>query len=197
MNDLIDKTLVEDLRNGSEEAFTVFFTKYFNRICQFAITYVKEEAVAKNIVQDAFVKLWENRYNINENSTIFSFLLTLTKNGCLNYIKHQQIVNNFKKRVEDKHKLFELNYNALQQLDVEHIDYIQLLQLLEEAVSSLPPQCQQVFRLSRYDNLTNNEISEKLQITNKAVEANITRALKILRVKLKDYLLLLLLFKIC
>jgi RNA polymerase sigma-70 factor (ECF subfamily) len=106
-------------------------------------------------------------------------------------------VNNFKKRVEDKHKLFELNYNALQQLDVEHIDYIQLLQLLEEAVSSLPPQCQQVFRLSRYDNLTNNEISEKLQITNKAVEANITRALKILRVKLKDYLLLLLLFKIC
>lgn len=197
MADLIDKTLVENLRKGSEEAFTVFFTNYFNRICQFAITYVKEEAVAKNIVQDSFVKLWENKYNINENSSIFSFLLTITKYDCLNYIKHQQVENNFKRRVEDKYKLLELNYSALQQLDVEHIDYIQLLQLLEEAVSLLPPQCQQVFRLSRFENLTNNEIAEKLKITNKAVEANITRALKILRVKLKDYLLLLLLFKIC
>lgn len=196
MTDLIDKTLVDDLRNGSKEAFTVFFTNYFNRICQFAITYVKEEDVAKNIVQDAFVKLWENRYNISENSSIFSFLLTITKYDCLNYIKHQQVENNFKRRVEDKHKLLELNYSALQQLEVESIDYGKLLQILESTVSSLPPQCQQVFRLSRYENLTNNEIANKLQISNKAVEANITRALKVLRIKLKDYLLLLLLFNI-
>jgi len=90
----------------------------------------------------------------------------------------------------------ELNYSALQQLEVESIDYDQLLLILEAAVSSLPPQCQQVFRLSRYENLANNEIADKLKISNKAVEANVTRALKVLRVKLKDYLLLLLLFNI-
>jgi RNA polymerase sigma-70 factor, ECF subfamily len=196
MNDLLDGTLVDDLRNGSEEAFTVFFTNYFNRICQFAITYVKEEAAAKNIVQDAFVKLWENRYNINENSSIFSFLLTITKYDCLNYIKHQQVEKKFKKKEEDKYNLLELNYYALQQLEVESIDYNELLHILETAVTSLPPQCQQVFRLSRYESLTNSEIANKLQVSVKAVEANITRALKILRIELKDYLLFLLLLNI-
>ena len=196
MNGLIDRALVENLRNGSEEAFTVFFTNYFNRICQFAITYVREDAVAKNIVQDAFVKLWENRYSINENSSILSFLLTITKYDCLNYLKHQQVENSFKRKQEDKHKELALNYNALQQLEVESVDYNELLHILETAVASLPPQCQQVFRLSRYENLTNNEIASELQITTKAVEANITRALKILREKLKNYLLLLLLFNI-
>jgi RNA polymerase sigma-70 factor (ECF subfamily) len=197
MNGLIDKTLVDDLRNGNEEAFTIFFTNYFNRICQFAITYVKEEEVAKNIVQDAFVKLWENRYNISENSSIFSFLLTITKYDSLNYIKHQQVESRFKKQAEDKLKMLELNYNALQQVETEAIDYSELLNILEKAVASLPPQCQQVFRLSRYENQTNKEIADSLQISVKAVEANITRALKILRVELKDFLLLLLLFKIC
>ena len=201
---------MDDLRKGSEEAFTVFFTNYFNRICQFAITYVKEEAVAKNIVQDAFAKLWENRHGITENSSIFS-CRALPAGICirsgeyagirrirqkLNYLKHQQVENNFKRKLEDRHKQLVFNYNALQKLDVESVNYNELLQILETAVASLPPQCQRAFRLSRYENLTNIEIANKLQISLKAVEANITRALKILRIKLKDYLLLLLLFNL-
>lgn len=193
---MLKEELISDLRNGDEKAFTTFFGEYFKQICQFAITYVNDEAVAKNIVQDAFVKLWENKANINEGSSIFSFLLTITKYDCLNYLKHLQVENKFRKRTEENQKRLELNYSALQRLEIDNIDYEKMMEIVEKTINSLPPQCQQVFRLSRFENLSNKEIADKLNISVKAVEANITRALKIFREKLKDYIVILVTFNI-
>lgn len=195
-NNMLQKDLIADLRNGDEKAFTTFFSEYFYQICQFAVTYVKDDDVAKNLVQDAFVKLWENKESISEGSSIFSFLLTITKYDCLNYLKHQQVENKFRKRSEENQKRLELNYFALQQLEIDNIDYEKMMEIVEETINSLPPQCQQVFRLSRFGNHTNKEIADKLNIGVKAVEANITRALKIFRENLKDYVVCLIIFNI-
>lgn len=117
---MLRKELILELKNGDEKAFTNFFSDYFQQICQFVITYVKDEAIAKNIVQDAFVKLWENKANISEDSSIFSYLLTISKYDSLNYLKHLQVENKFRKSTEENHKRLELNYNALQRLEIDN-----------------------------------------------------------------------------
>ena len=193
---MITEKLLNDLKNGNEKAFTAIFTDYFPRLSQFAISYVIDDSIAKNIVQDVFVKLWETRQSLRDNSPVLAYLLTITKNNCLDYLKHKQIESKYQKQVILGHKELELNYYALQRLEIDLLSYDEILKLIDKTISSLPPQCQQVFKMSRFENLSNAEIAENLNIGVKAVEANITRALKIFRKELKDYLVILLLLNI-
>jgi RNA polymerase sigma-70 factor (ECF subfamily) len=73
-------------------------------------------------------------------------------------------------------------------LEYDLYDFEEVQKIIDKTIESLSPQCKRVFMLSRFENLSNAEIVEKLGITVKAVEANITRALKIFRIELKDYL---------
>jgi RNA polymerase sigma-70 factor (family 1) len=185
---VISGKLFDGLKNGDEKSFSVIFNEYFQRLCQFASTYVVDEAVAKNIVQDVFVKLWENRQNIKEGTSFLSYLLTITKNNCLDYLKHKQVEYKYQKQVAGYQNELELNYYALQRLEIDFLEYDEIICIVEKTLRTLPPQCQQVFRMSRLENLPNAEIALKLGIGQKAVEANITRALKIFRKELKDYI---------
>jgi RNA polymerase sigma-70 factor, ECF subfamily len=196
MSVLLNEKLLNDLKKGNEEAFTIIFNDYFPRLCQFARTYVIEEAASKNIVQEVFIKLWETRHNIRENASVFAYLLTITKNSCLDYLKHKKIEYKYQKQEAAYQKELELNYFALQRVEIDLMDYDEIMQIVEKTLRTLPPQCQQVFRMSRFENLSNAEIAEKLEIGVKAVEANITRALKIFRKELKDYLTILILLNI-
>lgn len=193
---LITSELLDNLKKGNEEAFTAIFNEYFQRLCNFAVTYVIDESTAKNIVQDVFVKLWENRKNIRENFSFMGYLLTITKNNCLDYLKHVQIENRYQKQVANYQSELELNYYALKRLEIDFLEYDEILKLIEKTLSELPPQCQRVFRMSRFENLSNAEIGEKLGIGQKAVEANITRAIKVLRQELKDYISILIFLNI-
>jgi len=192
----ITENLLNDLKKGNQDAYTLIFNEYFSRLCQFAATYVIDPSEAKNIVQDVFVKLWETRQNIRENTSILSYLLTITKNSCLDFLKHKQVEYKYQKLVVKNHNELELNYYALKRLEIDLLDYNEIEQIIEKTLSSLSPQCQQVFRMSRFENLSNPEIAEKLEIGIKAVEANITRALKIFRNELKDYITILILLNI-
>jgi RNA polymerase sigma-70 factor, ECF subfamily len=192
----ITENLLNDLKKGNQDAYTLIFNEYFSRLSQFAATYVIDRSEAKNIVQDVFVKLWETRQNIRENTSILSYLLTITRNSCLDFLKHKQVEYKYQKLVVKNHNELELNYYALKRLEIDLLDYNEIEQIIERTLSALSPQCQQVFRMSRFENLSNPEIAEKLEIGIKAVEANITRALKIFRNELKDYITILVLLNI-
>jgi RNA polymerase sigma-70 factor, ECF subfamily len=196
MSVLITEKLLGDLKKGNEKAFTAIFNNYFSRLCQFANTYVVDEAASKNIVQDIFVQLWETKNTIRENTSIMAYLLTITKNSCLDYLKHKQVEFKYQKLVAKEQKELELNYFALKRLEIDLLDYEEIVQIIEKTLTILPPQCQQVFRMSRFENLSNTEIAGKLNVSIKAVEANITRALKIFRKELKDYISILLILNI-
>jgi len=189
----ISEKLLIDLKKGNEEAFTLIFNVYFLRLCRFALTYVIDESTAKNIVQDVFIKLWETRQYINENKSILAYLLTITRNSCLDHLKHKLVEHKYQNQLLKDQSELELNYNALKRLEIDLLDYQEIEQIIEKTLRTLPPQCQHVFKLSRFDNLSNAEIAEKLDIGIKAVEANITRALVIFRKELKDYLTILIL----
>lgn len=190
------ENLINNLRSGNEESFITVFNSYFPRLCRFAATYIIDEPVAKDIVQEAFIKLWETRKNLHEDASIFAYLLIIIKNKCLDYLKHKQIEYKYQKHQIQHHTELELNYYALKRLEIDFLDYKEINEIIERTINLLPEKCQQVFKMSRFEHLSNAEIAEKLNIGTKAVEANMTRALKIFRRELKDYISILVFLQI-
>jgi len=183
--------LLEKLKDGDKNAFTRIFYIYNSRLSYFAKAYVIDEDIAANLVQDAFIQLWDNKKKLNDNTSIAAYLYTITRNNCLNYLKHQRVEAKYHQKVINDGLELELNYGALRSLDYDLRDFEEVEKIIDKTIEMLSPQCRQVFTMSRFENQSNDQIASKLDISVKAVEANITRALKIFRTELKDYLSLL------
>ena len=174
-------------KNGDELAFEKIFKANYNRITGFCNQFIYDIDVAKSIAQEVFLNLWLNRQKIETVNGIRAFLYTYAKSGCLNYIRHRKIVSKY----EDKYlqgKEDDLNREILESFDFNSLEFTELETLIQKAINDLPEKCRQVFVMSRFDGKMNKEIACELNISVKAVEANMTRALKALRISLADYL---------
>ena len=112
----------------------------------------------------------------------------MVKNHWEDFLKHQQVVNRY--LVDRKAELqqeIEFNYHAISKFDPEQMDIETLEQLVGKAISELPEPCRKVFEMSRYEGLKYKEIAERLQISVKTVETQMSNSLKILRIRLKDF----------
>ncbi|SET04789.1 RNA polymerase sigma-70 factor, ECF subfamily [Draconibacterium orientale] len=180
------------LVEGNKEYFRNIFNEYFQPLCHLSIHYLNDEEEAKEIVQDAFLKLWEKREELNPDSNLKNFLFTLVKNNCLNIIKRRQVVL----KHHEKIKWMEMHYQyeSLFRIDDNYLNFEELKDKIEQAIEKLPKNCRLVFEMSRFEELKNREIAEQLGISQKTVEAHLTKALKILRKELKDYLPVIVLF---
>ena len=188
MADEINIEIFKRLKEGDEASFEIVFKSYFERLVSFANEYVYDKEIARGIAQETFVKLWEKRANINTEANINAYLYTLTKNSCLSYLRHLKTKQRyFEKRKKEFEDLM-LNYDALSQLNIDGIDFNSIEKIIKETVESMPPRCKEVFTLSRFEELSNKKIAEKLEISVKAVEANNSRAIKMLRKNLKNYI---------
>jgi RNA polymerase sigma-70 factor (ECF subfamily) len=137
--------------------------------------------MAEEIVQGVFMKLWQDRRYIEISSSVKSYIFQSVKNKCLDVLKHRKIKDNYTRKVLNEH---EPSDEATWDTYVESELYVILIREIEK----LPPECQKIFRYSRIRNYTNKEIAEKLGISVKTVENQISKALKILRTSLKEYL---------
>ncbi len=166
--------------------FKELFKIYFQPLCHLSNHYLEDEDEAKGVVQEAFVKLWEIRSNLQPDSNLKNFLFTLVKNDCLNILKRRQILLKHHENIRWK----ELHYQvqSLNRIGEDFLEINELNEKIELAIQKLPEQCRLVFELSRFEDLKNREIAEKLGISQKTVEAHLTKALKILRKELQDYL---------
>ena len=171
---------------GDRNSFKSIFQDYYQPLCHLSIQYLEDEEEAKGVVQEAFVKLWEIRQNLDPDSNIQNFLFTLVKNSCLNLIKRRQILL----RHHEKIRRLEMHYQyeSLSRMGDDYLEFNELKEKIDLAIRKLPEHCRVVFEMSRFEELKNREIAEKLGVTQKTVEAHLTKALKILRNELKDYL---------
>lgn len=176
---LSDKELAVALHAGNEMIFEQVFRDYYERLCNYANTMVNDMDEAEEIVQSTFLALWEKRSGIDIHTSVKSYLYQAVHNTCLNRIKHN--------RVRQTHSEY-YRYTADVAMGSDLLIGKELETQINEAIDSLPPQCQTVFRLSRFENLTYAEISEQLSVSVKTVENHMGKALRILREKLKDYL---------
>jgi RNA polymerase sigma-70 factor, ECF subfamily len=168
--------LFEKIQNDNKNAFELLYKKLFPRLKDFAYRVVKDEDIAKDLVQDVFIKLWEKKKEIKL-INIEAFIFKVLRNQCISHIKNLKIVENVK-----------INLSGLNQAEeLYRIDFIknepyllvekELQQEVENIMNSLPEQCKNVFHLSRIEGLKNREIAEQLGINIKNVERHITRAL--------------------
>ncbi len=177
-----------NLKNGDAKAFEEVFKCWYEPLVRFANEYLSDFESSRNIVQNVFLKLWEKHELINPESNIRAYLYMAARNACLSHIRHLKIETNFFEKSRKDNDSFQLNYEALEKLNFENIDFQNLERIINDTIDSLSPRCREVFVLSRYENLKNKEIALRLNISVKAVEANITRALIDLRENTKDYL---------
>ena len=184
----IEKKVLQNLKNGDPNAFESVFKFWYEPLVHFADEYIFDLESARNIVQNIFMRLWEKHTLVDPDSNLKSYLYMATRNACLSHMRHLRVETAyFEKSLRNVDNL-QLNYDALEELNIDQIDFSQLEKLIRETIDSLPERCREVFIMSRYQEMKNKEIALKLDITVKAVEANITRALAKLRENTKDYL---------
>nr|WP_315241658.1 RNA polymerase sigma-70 factor [uncultured Flavobacterium sp.] len=189
INTSFESDTFESFKKGEEAAFTYFYNKYFRRIISFSEQFIYDKDEAENLTQEAFINLWQNRENIDSINGIQSFLYTYAKSKCLNFIRHNKVKDKFKNDLLN-HKERELDIEILNSIQFDTLELIELERIINESINDLPPKTREVFIKKRFENKKNAEIAEEMQVTLKAVEAHMTKALKILKTKLSDYLFL-------
>ncbi|MDR3268813.1 MAG: RNA polymerase sigma-70 factor [Tannerella sp.] len=190
-----DKDFNDRIIKGDRKAFDELFKLQYTRLCSFACSYLKDFAMAENIVQDAFLLLWERHSTLLPDSNLAAWLLVVVRNNTLNYI------NRLKRQEEAEQAYatqlardFDLRLASLKVCDPDEMYGAEVERIIRETIDALPEQCRLAVTLSRFEEMSNQEIADRLGITSKGVEYHITNGLKKLRRALKDYLMFLLLF---
>lgn len=145
----------------------------------YALKFVDNSEIAKDLVQDAFLSLLKNDQH-TKIQNLKAYLYTAVRNNCLNHIKHDEITSEFAEKEKQRISREVLFYDSHQTL-VEK----ELYENLKKAINELPEKYKMPFRLSRFENLPNKEIAEKLNLPLRTIETQIYRALKILRESVK------------
>lgn len=182
-------------RNAEILAFNALFSKYKGMFVRFAQTYLQDEATAEDIAIDGIMYYWENRQTLVSDTNIPAYILEVIKHKCLNHLRHLRVREDVEQSLyEHQTRVNNLRIATLEACDPEEIFSKEAQQLVKEALQEMPEKTRRVFFLSRYENLTYPEIAERCGLSVKSVEFHISKALKILRVKLKDYLGIMALF---
>jgi RNA polymerase sigma-70 factor (family 1) len=166
------KDLVAIIHEGKIPTFTKFYTLFFQRLLLTSDKYIKDVFVAEEIVQNVFLKIWESPENLEEVKSIRSYLYKSVINASINYVNRQKSIAQHHQRMAEN-----VTEEYLIDLDEEN----ELVVLLYAEIDKLPPQCQKIFKLNRFERLKYKEIATMLNISERTVENHIATALKTLR----------------
>jgi RNA polymerase sigma-70 factor (ECF subfamily) len=185
--DLQDEQIASLLVVRNETAFEQVFKTYYKNLYAYALTILKDEIEAEEIVQQVFFKLWDRSEKLHVAGPVAAYLYRAVHNESLNFLKHQKV-----KETHRLHVAYAMKNNTEQPQG--KIISKELEQKFREALNELPEQCRTVFQLSRFEDMKYRDIADKLQISVKTVENHMGKALKILRTQLVDFLSLLFMF---
>lgn len=175
---------------SSIQLFSKFFQENQERFLSFAYSYIRDKQEAEDILMESMITLWENRDKWDQDSNMNALLLTIIKNKALNYLAHAQVRLRAEEEINvHRQRELELRISTLEACEPDSIFDSEIQHIVQKALALLPEQSRQIFVMSRYQNTPNKMIAEQLGISLKTVEFHITKALKILRTELKDYLI--------
>lgn len=177
---LDDRELLARIRGGDERAFDIVFRDHYASLVRCAEAMLHRRDLAEEIVQDVLLALWQRRDTLDVEDSLRAYLFRATRNRSLNHIRHAAIERNA-----------EPEFAAIEPPDApapatligEEIDVA-----LHRAIATLPPRCREVFELSRVHGLRYSEIATTLAISVKTVEAQMGKALRVLRTQLAPWL---------
>ena len=175
-----DRDLLTRLRQGDHAAFEAIFRQWYEPVVRSATRVLRDEGIAEELSQDVFLELWRRRESLAPDSSVAGYLMQAVKNRALNHLRHLAVQ---KKSVVYVEALSEPAEAADSQAQASELQLA-----LTKAIAELPPRTREVFVMSRERGLRYSEIADALGVSVKAVEANMRRALRILRDRLAVFL---------
>ena len=175
-----DEELIALLTSEEESAIDLIFRKYYTFLCRSVYRIISDTQITEDLAQEVFYELWKKRAQIKISSSLKAYLKRAALNKALNYIRDQKI--DFRNAPEKK-GLMSKEANVVQELAADNLQ-----QQIDQAIDSLPERCRLVFVLSRFEEMSYQQIADHLGISIKTVENQISKALKTLRVALAEYL---------
>ena len=162
--------------------FELLFKSNFKGLTRFAQKYVKDFETAKEVVQEAFISLWEKRESIDLSKPVKSYLTTSIYNKSLNYLRDNKKFNRDILSFENLYPLADHDRGG------DKLVAAELDKKIKDAIQELPEKCREIFVLNRYQDLKYQQVADKLQISVKTVETQMSKALQHMREKLADYI---------
>lgn len=158
--------------------FEALFNKYYAGLCYYAYKFVHNKEVAKDLVQDVFVKSWDKRSDFTTELSIKNFLYISLRNSCLNYLRHSIV----------EKKFIELSDIDMceNEKGLSNLIKAEVVMSLREAIDKLPEGCRMVLKLAYFEGLKNDEIATELGISINTVKTQRQRAMKLMRLSLTD-----------
>ena len=182
-----DDELMQEIKADNMFAFDVLYKRYCKRVYKFGYSILKSREESENLTQDVFLSLWENRLKIEKNSSIKSYVFTITYNSAISIIRKKARESQFMEYLK-----------SLQEINVEpvniELEYTELTNKLDEILQALPQRQKEIYLLHRVKGLKYSEIAESLNISVNTIENHMSRALKTIRKKLGNYSLMAILF---
>lgn len=169
-----DQQLFDALKRGQEKVFTEIYERYFGLLYRHAYQMLRDKAQAEDVVQDIFQMLLDKKSELELQHSLKAFLYSSTRYRILKHFRHNKVVTQYLS------SLITLNESQSDSTDL-YVEEKELARRIEEGLSKLPPKMREVFELSRIDELSYNEIAEKLGITEHTVRKQMSNALKIMR----------------
>jgi RNA polymerase sigma-70 factor (family 1) len=171
-----DIQIIEQLMKGSKDAFRSLFNAYSPKIHAFALSYLKNETEAEELIQEVFLKLWEVRATLDSSKNIKSFLFKICINLIYDYIR--------RKNIEQAYIEYSGKNSSIYGHDTWHeVVYNDMLANLYQLVAVMPLQRQRIFRMSKEEGLSNEEIAQQLNLSKRTVENQLYRAVSFLKEK--------------
>lgn len=174
----------QDIRTNMTTLYQSTIEKYWPRLFKFCCIYLTDEDAAKDITQDVFLSLWEKKDVLAEGNNIIPYLMVACRNRCLNYIRDQQRKFPFETELTDQQLSLKINKYALEDIPSVLLESLDLHKAIKEALSLLRPRTREIFYLRYYEGLDIDEISKKTNLTKKAVQYHLYKAIKVLQKEL-------------
>ena len=180
--------LLQQLKDGNEKTFKQIMKSYLPRLYSFVNIYIVDKEVTEEIMQDTFMALWNQRRDLDDETCLITYLMVVSRNKCLNYLKKLQLETIPIDSLSESSLYQRSNIYVLEDDSLEKLAMKELTHAINVSLTKLPPRTREIFILSRFSGLKNKEIADQLGLTTKGIEYHIGNALKQLRNDLsKDY----------
>lgn len=175
----VTNPLLDRLNQGDQGALQELFQEHYSMVCRTIHRLIPEQATVEDLAQEVFMRLWQKREQIHITSSPAAYLHRMAINEGLGYLRSRKF---FTEEITPNHEGSTFSGGE------EYVIQGELTQDIQQAIAVLPPKCRTVFTLSRFEELSYQEIADQLGISIKTVENQMGKALKIMRHELRNYL---------
>ena len=187
--DISDQKLVVLLKRDDLKSYEVLFHRYYDLFLTFTKRDVREHVAAEDIVQEVFMQLWLGRDRLDEHRSLYNLLFTMTKHRIYDHFRRRYNLEALRRPLSEFDAVSDEAESPESGLEAE-----QLRQTIARTVAAMPPQRRTIFALSRQENLSRQEIARRLGVSVRTVDKHLELALREIRLRVKDFQWVLLLF---